>query len=238
MACAAQAQAGELRATYGSWAFDIAGTATENGNVYDFQKNLNAHSTAKHSLGLAWDTGPGWWHPDLAIDDSAIGAGGTNTSTHLVQVLPPPAPPNMVTSTVSVDASFSDQDFVARYPWGWGPLQLASGIAVKHMRGTVVIVDSSQSQPERGDYNETFPELHAQARWPLGRWLTLTAVGQGIEYQGRSAMEWHVGAEMPGLAPLLLEAGWQQKRYNIHVNGDALDASLDGVLLRAGVVWR
>lgn len=239
MTCAAQvAQAGELRAAYGNWGFDITGTATDNGNVYDFQRDLAAHSTSKRSLSLAWDTGPGWWRPDLALSDSSIGAAGTNTAPRTVQVLPPPAPPSTTTTTMTVDAGFRDQDLIARYPWGWGPLQLAAGVAVKRMRGSVEINDSSQSQPSRGDYDETFPELHAQVRWPLGRWLTLTAVGQGIKGQGNRALEWRVGAEIPGLAPLLLEAGWQQKRYDIRVNGDALDASLDGVLLRAGLVWR
>lgn len=231
------AQAAELRAAYGNWGFDVSGTATNSGNVYDFQRDLAAHSTARHSLSLAWDTGPGWW-PDLALSDSSIGAAGTNTAPRSVQVLPPPAPPSTTTTTMMVDAGFRDQDLVARYPWGWGPLQLAAGIAVKRMRGTVEITDSSQSQPSRGDYDETFPELHGQLRWPLGRWLTLTAVGQGVQYQDSRALEWRVGAEMPGFAPLLLEAGWQQKRYNISVNGDALDASLSGVMLRAGVVWR
>lgn len=225
----------EFRSLYGSWDFKVSGTAVEGGQQYDFRRDLDAQHAGRRSLEFAWDTGAGWW-PDVAFGDASIGVRGSHTTTSVV-VLPPPLPPTTQSQTLSVDADFRDQDFVARYPLRSGALKVSAGVAVKHLKGTVVIDDSSQSQPSRGDYNETFPELQLQARWTPMPWLAVTATGQGVQYQGNSALEWRAALELAG-GPLLLEAGWQEKRYEIGVNADALDVKLSGALLRAGFALR
>ena len=231
------ATATEVRGAYGDWNFAIAGTTTGNGTTYDFERDLDARRAGKRSLQLAWDTGPGWWKPDLALGDSRLGANGTHTET-TVTVLPPPLPPSTTTTTFSVTSNFRDQDLVARYPLNSGAVKLSAGLAIKHLKGTVVITDSRQSQPSRGDYDETFPELHLQLRWPALHWLALETMAQGVHYKDSTAFEWRASAELRALDPLLLEMSWQQKRYDIQVNSDAVNASLNGVLLRAGLLFR
>lgn len=227
----------EVRGAYGNWLFGISGTAVEGGKTYDFERDLAARRAGNNSLQLAWDTGPGWWRPDLELNLSRIGVQGSNTGLRCTQVVPV-GPPSCVTTTLTVDSNFHDEELVARYPLNSGALKLSAGLAVKHLRGTVVITDSSQSQPSRGDYNQTFPELHADLRWPVTSWAVLELVGQGAQYQGSRAFEWRAGFEVQALAPLLIEASWQQKRYDINVNRDALNVSLDGALLRAGFLLR
>jgi hypothetical protein len=236
--CASGAAAAtEVRGTYGNWNFNISGTATENGQTYDFRRDLDARRAGKQTFHLAWDTGPGWWKPDLELGLSSIGANGTHTET-TVTILPPPLPPTTTTTTFSVVSDFHDQELVARYPLNAGPLALSAGLAVKRLRGTVVITDSRQSQPSRGDYDQAFPELHLQLRYAVAHWLVLETVAQGVQYQDSKAFEWRAGLELRPFDPLLIEAGWQQKRYDIRVNSNALDVSLGGALLRAGLLFR
>ena len=230
------AAAGEARGTYGEWLFSISGTANDNGQLYDFERDLDAKRSGNETLQLAWDTGPGWWKPDLAYGDSRIGASGKHSET-MATALPPPLP-QTTTVDLSVESSFRDQDLVARYPLNSGAVLLSAGLAVKHLKGTVVITDSRQAQPSRGDYDETFPELHLLLRYPAARWLAVEAMAQGVQYGDNSAFEWRAGIELRPFDPLLIEAGWQQKRYDIQVNGDSLDVLLGGALLRAGLLFR
>lgn len=232
LALLASAPAAEFRAAYGNWAFDLSGTSTEGGSTYDFEKDLDARRAGKRSLQLAWDTGPGWWRPDLALSDSKIGATGSHTENTTGLPLGPS------TVTLTVDADFHDSDLVARWPFNAGPLVVSAGLAAKHLSGTVVITDSSQSQPSRSDYDETFPELHLLVRWPVARWVALEAMGQGVQYGDNRAFEIRAGIELRPFDPLLLEASWQQRGYDVKAGADALDATLQGVMLRAGILVR
>ena len=69
---------------------------------------------------------------------------------------------------------------------------------------------------------------------------TYSQVGaaQGLSYGGSSAFEWRAGAEFVKLAPLFVEIGWQEKRFDIDVDDYALDATLAGAVARAGFLFR
>lgn len=226
------AHANEFRAMYGAWAFDISGTATQDSRPYDFQEDLAAQRAGKRSISVAWDTSPGWW-PDLAFSDARIGVNGTHTES--ATGLPPPFPQSDVTLTL--DSDFTDQDLVARWPLIKESVKVSLGVAAKHLKGTVVITDSSQGE-SRGDYDETIPELHVAARWSPAHWLALDVTGQGVQAGENKAFEWRAGVELRPFDPVLLSAAWQQKRYDVTVGDDALDVSLDGLLLQAGLLFR
>ena len=232
--CTAAFAAPEFRAGYGSWRYDLSGTVTDRDRTYDLRQDLEMEpSSGRHSVLIEWDTGPGWW-PDLALAYVKLGAAGHHEETFtLFDFLGQPI--GTQTESITASADFDDYDLTLRYPFGLGPLQCAAGVTVKKLRGDVLIDDTSNPPPSRQSYDETVPELHAQLRWPLARWLALTAAGQGIKYDGNSASEWRATAELR-LGPVLLEGGWQAKRYDIQLTGYALDAQLDGALARIGFV--
>lgn len=232
--CTAAFAAPEFRAGYGSWRYDLSGTVTDRGRTYDLREDLELESSGRRSVLVEWDTGAGWW-PDLALSFSQLGAAGRHEETFtLFDLLGNPI--GTQTESITASADFDDYDLTLRYPFGLGPVQCAAGITVKNLRGEVLIDDSTNPPPSRQEYDETVPEVHVQLRWPLGQHLVLAAAGQGIEYDGSSAAEWRATAEVR-LGPLLLEGGWQSKRYDINLDGYALDARLDGALARVGFVW-
>jgi len=230
--CTAALAAPEFRAGYGTWRYDLSGTVTDRNRTYDLREDLELQPSGRRTVQVEWDTGPGWW-PDWSASFTQLGASGMHTET--VTFDPLPLPPQ--TETITASADFDDYDLTLRYPFGLGPLDCAAGITIKKLRGDVLIDDSSNPPPSRQSYDETVPQLHARLRWPLGKWLALTAAGQGIKYDGNSASEWRATAELR-LGPVLLEGGWQAKRYDLQLTGYALDAQLDGALARVGFAWR
>lgn len=229
------AEASELRLDYGGWHYDVTGKVDDNGNVYDFRDDLDLHPEGRRSALIEWDT-PRGWYPDLAASYSQIGASGSHQQT--VPVFVGGVQVGTVTRTVISSAAFDDYDLALRYPWRWGFLRFTGGAVAKRLKGRVDIADTQQTQAIHETYDEVVPELQLGARWRLGKWLTLVGTGQGLEYQGNRAYEWRAAAEVRLLEPLLLELGYQQKRYDIDVDGYALNAKLGGSLLRIGFVLR
>lgn len=232
----APASAHEFRAAYGDWAFDVSGTATNRNRAYDFERDLAAHRAGGLSLQVAWDTGPGWWKPDLSFSHSRIGVEGSHSETGPTGSLPPL--PQTGTVNLAVDSDFTDQELVLRYPLNSGPVKVSPGLAAKRLKGTVRITDSRQGQASRGDYDEVFPEAHLGVRWTIAHWLVMEAVAQGIQYNDATASDFRAAIELHPIGPILIEAGWQQKHYDFSANGDALDVTLQGALVRAGFLFR
>lgn len=234
VACAG-ASAGEFRAAMGDWRYDLAGAVSDQGRTYDFQDDLELQTSGRRSVLLEWDTGPGGW-PDWSASYARLGASGDHEETFTLFV--GGIPVGSQTESITTTADFDDFDLTARYPFELGALRCAAGVTAKRVRGEILLDDSSRPAPSRQQYDEIVPQLHAQVRWPLGKNFALAASGQGVEYDGSRAMEWRASAEIRWLAPLLLEAGWQEKNYDLDLGGYAFDAKLDGALLRAGFLLR
>jgi len=224
----------EFRAGYGSWRYDIAGTVRDGDRTYDLQEDLELEAAGRRSIVVEWDT-PTSWLPNLAVSFSQVG--GSGEAEYRSVSLDLLGNPLFQDETVSASADFDDLDVTLRYPFGLGPVQAAAGVTVKRLRGEVLIDDSGNPPPSRQRYDETVPQLHGQLRWPFARRLAATATGQGISYDGNRAVEWRAGAELT-LGPVLLEAGWQEKRYEVNLSDYALDARLDGAVARVGFVFR
>lgn len=233
--CLPLAAAPEFRVGYGGWRYEISGTVTDPNRTYDLREDLALETSGRRSILVEWDT-PSGWLPDLAFGFTDLGASGYREETFTVfDLLGNPV--GSQTESVAASADFDDFDLTARYPFGLGPLQLSAGLTLKRLRGDVVIDDSTQSGPTYQRYDETVPEVHAGLRWPLAGWLALVGSGQGIRAGDSSALEWRAGAELR-FGVVLLEAGYQVKRYDIDIGDYALDAQLDGALARAGFAFR
>jgi hypothetical protein len=225
--------AAEFRVGLGGWRYDLSGFVTDRGETFDFENDLGLQASGRRSLLLEFDTKEGW--PDFAASFSQIGAQGERTgpcTAGVAQCLIDPEPRRLAT-----DTDFRDYDLAARVPLRVGGAVVSFGLAVKQLRGNLVIDDSDEPAPRRQDYDEVFPELHVQLRWPLSRFLTLAGAVQGIEYNGSKAVEYRAALELRVLK-LLVEAGWQEKRYEITLDNYRLDARLDGTLLRFGFLLR
>jgi hypothetical protein len=225
---APRAGASEFHATLGGWGYHFSGNVDDRGRRYDFQDDLELEPRRRRSAALEFDTRPGWW-PDFAAGYTQIGADGDH-----VESTGGPIPG---TRTITTSARFDAWDLVARYPFRLGPLCASAGVALQQLRGDLVIVDSDDSITRREHYDEVFPQLHAQLRWRLGP-LALVAAGQGIAYDGSRALEWRGVAEFRAMEPLLVEFGWQEKRYDISLTDYALDARVRGALVRIGFLYR
>lgn len=233
--CPSLAATPEFRAGYGSWRYELSGTVTDRDRTYDLQDDLGLETSGRRSVLVEWDTPPGWW-PDLSASFTQLGASGYREETFtLFDIFGNPV--GSQTESIAASADFDDFDLTLRYPFSLGSLGVSAGVTIKRLRGDVLIDDSTQSSPSYQSYDETVPQVHAGLRWPLAQWLALVASGQGIQAEGNSALEWRGGAELR-LGPLLVEAGYQAKRYDINLGDYALDAQLDGALARAGFVWR
>lgn len=223
------APAAEFRAVFGHWRYDLTGHVIDRDQTYDFDRDLDLRTSGRRSLLLDYDTKAGW--PDFALSYSQFGAQGERSDTGTVGI--GPIPIGSETRRLAADADFDDYDLTARIPWRWGGATVSLGLSVKWLRGDLVIDDSNEPAPSRQNYDEVFPELHLQLRWPLTRYLTLAGAAQGIQYQGSKATEYRAALELR-LRKLLLEFGWQEKHYEITLDNYRLDARLDGALLRAG----
>lgn len=226
---AAPAGATEFRATAGVWRYDIGGTVTDRGQTYDLQEELEMQPSGRRSWAIEWDTPKGPL-PDLALAYGRIGATGYHEETVTIFPLPPQ------TETIEASADFDDYELTARYPFGTGAFRVALGVTVKKFDGEVLIDDSTNPPASRQQYDETVPLAHGQLRIALGKRLAFVATAQGASAGGSSASEWRALAQLR-LEPLIVEGGWQEKRYELNLDGRALDARLDGGLLRIGYLW-
>ncbi|HUR39957.1 MAG TPA: hypothetical protein VM240_02210 [Verrucomicrobiae bacterium] len=232
-----QTPAAEFRASYGDWRYDLSGTVTDRGRTYDLREDFGAEPRGRRTWALEWDTPKGPW-PDVAVGFTQIGAAGAQERSFTVfDLLGQPV--GTETASLAATADFDDVEATLRYPFKLGTARAALGVSVKKIKGELVIEDSTASPPtSRQSYDETVPEVHAQLRVPFGKILALSTSAQGISAGGNRALEWKAMLEVRWLAPLLLEAGWQEKRYELNLDGRALDARFDGALLRAGWLWR
>ena len=227
--CAPAAYATEFRATLGGWGYHFDGKVDDRGTRYDFQDDLELQPRRRRSAAIEFDTGKGWW-PDFAASASQLGADGHHTETTTVG-------PITDTRVITTDARFDNYDLVARYPFRLGPLRASAGLALEHLRGEIRIEDSADARVRQERYDEVFPQLHAQLRWRVAG-MVLVATGQGVEYDGSRALEWRANAEIRWLQPLLVEFGWQEKRYRIDLTEYSLDARVSGALVRIGFLYR
>lgn len=225
---AAPARADELRALFGGWSYDFEGSIDDRGTHYDFKDDLDLKPLRRRGFALEIDTPEGGW-PDLTLTYTPMGAEGER-----IEEITFPLP---ATREIRTDADFDAHEVVARWPLNSSPLRLSAGIALQRLRGRVVIDDSEEAQQRYERYDEIFPQLHAQVRM-AGRSLGLEAVAQGISYQGSRAIEFRALVEARFLSPLLVQFGWQEKRYEIELSDYALDARVSGAVLRFGVIYR
>lgn len=221
----------ELRALFGGWHPEVAGFVTDRGETFDFQDDLGLDASGRRSVLLELDTGRGLW-PDWSAGYSPLAAAGAREHQTGILVVPGQ------TRRLAASADFEDYDLTARYPLRWRALQLSLGLSAKRLSGVIVIEDSEEPAPRRERYDEVFPQLHAGLRWRLGSLMHLVGQAQGVEYEGSRALEYRAVAELRVLEPLLLELGWQKKRYRISLSDYVLDAKLDGLLLRVGFLFR
>lgn len=217
------AGASEIRAALGGWHFDVAGAVHDGTLNYDFEDDLNLKSQGEFHLELEWRAPEGWW-PDVVLSWSSSKATGG-------QVFPG-APPLIEDRTLSADADTSELDVTLRYPINWDALRFSAGLNLKRVASDIRIEDSAEDEPTDEKLNLVFPQAHVAARLPLGELFALSATFQGVKFQDNTAYDVRAGVEFLLFDPILVEAGWQRKRYDVSDGSYALDATLDGLLLR------
>jgi hypothetical protein len=225
------AAAGELRVVAGQWNHEVSGSVTDQGERLNFQDDLGLKTQRHGSTQFEYRGAGGLW-PDWALAFTQVGARGRYEETHTLFV--GPIPVGSETVRRDTDGRFDDLELVLRYPLGGRNSALSAGLTLKHLKGEILIFEDDR-EDRREQYDEIFPLLHLQARRPFLRpWLALSGSLQGLRYQDNAAREWRVAAEAQLFSRLLLELGWQEKRYRIDAGSYALDARFAGPLIRGG----
>lgn len=211
---------------YSYWHYKVSGTYQDSGSSFDLGNGGYAPSSNSRAMyRMRWDTGPGWWMPDLAASFGRIEVSGQQNVTTSANVGPVPV---TVNSTATVYTNVRDLDVTARWPLqlGWGRLSL--GVTAKQLRGSVLINDTASTPTQtRESVNALFPMAHAFLEVPFGSRLRVGGGGDWAALDGDEADNILAIARLKVIGPLDLTAGWQSKHYKVH-DGYRLDTRLQG----------
>lgn len=209
---------------YSYWDYKVSGDYQENGSRYDLDKGYAPSNSSRAIYRLRWDTGPGWWIPDLAASFGRIEVSGQQNITTDTSIGPIPV---TVDSTATAHTNVRDLDVTARWPLqlGWGRLSL--GVTGKQLRGDIVISDSATPTQTRESIKATFPMAHAFLEVPFGSRLRVGVGGDWAALDGDEADNIVAIVRLKVIGPLDLTAGWQSKHYKVH-DGYTLDTRLQG----------
>lgn len=222
---------------YDSWNYKVSGRLIDDGTELRLHRDLGLKPINRDNFFLRWDTGPGWWRPDITASYMRISLNGSEPiSGNAVQLgsiglLP-------VTATVLTDAGINDGELTFSYPLpiGFlGPLKSSAGLTLEYLNGDLNIQQQGGGA-EVQKVNEFLPLVHLDLNLPLGQYVNLTTSGNWIEYAGEGAYEYSGGVEFRVLGPITLSARWQQKHYSVE-DDYTLHANLRGALFGVHLVF-
>lgn len=224
------AQAESLRFGAGIWDYEVTGSEVDNGVRRDFQRDLDVRPGSKTRVALEFDWRKAWW-PDLAATYSEFGGDGDVSGQNGGSLF------GGGTSGVTTRAELRGIDFTARWPLPLGDFTFSPGLSLQKLDGEVVIEDSANNTVTRQALDEIFPQIHGELRWEPLDWLSISGVVQAISDGEQSANEYRVLAGVQVFGPLRLEAGWQQKRYDLQKPQFEIHTRLSGALFQAGLAF-
>lgn len=210
---------------YSYWDYKVSGNYSDSTGNYDLNNDFSPSASSRALYRLRWDTGPGWWFPDLAASFNRIEVTGHKNVTTNTSIGPIPI---TVNTNADAHANVRDLDVTARWPWqfGWGRLSL--GVTGKQLRGNILIKDSTAGVQTRENIDATFPMAHAFLELPLGSRLRIGVGGDWAALDGDAADNITAMARLKVIGPLDLTAGWQRKHYKVNQDGYHLDTRLQG----------
>lgn len=226
---ASAVSAAELRAAFGGWDYDLQGHYNDSNRDRDFQRDLavRPRDRASVSLDYQWRAG----RPDLSFAYTQIGARGRSAENVPVGI--GPIPIGTAGTTVDSLSDFTDIEIAARWPLSRGDWRLSPGVVLKRLAGELRITENDVDV-SRQDIEVWFPQPLLRLDGRLASWLRFNASVQGIAYDGDRAQEWQSSAEIT-VGALLVQGGWQEKRYRIRDDDSDLDAHLRGPVFRLGL---
>ncbi|MGH8461170.1 MAG: hypothetical protein ACRESS_06150 [Stenotrophobium sp.] len=220
---------------YDYWNYRVSGIVEDNGTQLGLHRDLGVEPQNRDAFFLRWDTGPGWWRPDLTANYMHVLLTGnapyTTSGLQLgsLNLLPG-------TTTVLTNVDIHDTELTFSYPFALGRLRNSAGVTAKYLKGYLELEDSSGNSTDYQRINDLFPMAHLDVNLPLGDFVNLIASGNWIGYHGEGAYEYSGGIDFRILGPLTLSARWQQKYYNVK-DGYTLHANLRGMLFGAHLVF-
>ncbi len=228
----ATATAGPLRFGAGLWDYEVTGNDVDNGVRRDFQSDLAVQPTAKMRLALEFDWRDAWF-PDLAATYSEFGGEGNvagETGDGLLGL-------GGGSAGVETRAELRNMDITLRWPLAIGAVTFSPGLSLQKLDGEVTIEDPANNSHTRQELDEIFPQLHGELRWEPTDWASLSGVVQAIASGDQAANEYRIMAGVNLFSALRIEAGWQQKRYDLKQDDFELHARLRGLLFQAGLTF-
>lgn len=229
----ASASAGPLRFSAGLWDYKVTGHDVDNGVRRDFQRDLAVQPAGQLRLAAEYD----WresWYLDLAATYSTFGGDGSTTVQNGGGLLGIGSGSSTVTTT---HADLRDVDFTARWPFEFGDFTFSPGLSLQKLDGEVLIEDRGNNTVSRQNVNEIFPQVHGELRWQPADRFSVSGVVQAISSGEQAAGEYRVLAGWQIYGPVLLQAGWQEKRYDLKQPRFEIHARLRGLLFQAGFLF-
>lgn len=221
--------ASEWRLALGGWDYDLQGHYNDGVRDRDFQRDLavRPRDRASVSIDYRWREG----RPDLSLAYTQIGARGRSQESVPVGI--GPIPLGSVGTTVDSVSDFTDFEIAARWSLSQASWRLSPGLVLKRLAGELRITEDDV-EVSRQDTEIWFPQPLLRLDGQPAPWLRFNASVQGIAYDGDRAQEWQSSAELT-VGALLIQAGWQEKRYRIRDDDSDLEARLRGPVFRLGL---
>lgn len=223
------APASELRLGLGGWDYDLSGQYNDRLRDRDFERDLAVRPREQTSISLDYKWREG--RPDLAAAFVQFGARGRSQESVPVGI--GPIVIGSTPATLESIGDFNDLEFSARWPLSRGALRFSPGLVLKHLAGQIQVFEND-IEVSRQDVDVWVPQPLARLDWAPTPYFRVSASVQGIAYDGDRAQEWQSSAEL-ALGHLLVQAGWQEKRYRVEDDDSELEARLRGPLFRVGV---
>lgn len=223
------AVASEVRVGLGGWDYELSGHYNDSLRNRDFERDLAVRPKDQASISLEYQWREG--RPDLSFAYSQMGARGRSTES--VPVVIGPIPIGTAVTTVDSASDFTDLEFAARWPLSRGTWRWSPGLVIKRLTGEIRVTEEDV-EVSRQDTDVWFPQPLLRLDGQPTSWLHLSASVQGIAYDGNSAQEWQSSAEIT-VGALLIQAGWQEKRYRLRDEDSDLAARLRGPVFRLGL---
>lgn len=235
--CAAPAWADEtasFHAGYAHWAYDLEGLVENRGNRVAVPEDIEVDTRRRSTLALRWDTGRGFW-PDLAASWFHLDAGGQREVDTTGSIGPIPIPGG--TQLILADADVRDMDLSLRYPVLRSALRVWAGLTLKRLDGEVTTRNEEDTESTTDTVDELFPLAHGLAEWRATESLALSLGGNWIRRGDDQASELALSARWRVWGALSLDLGWQRKAYRLDADAYRIDATLDGALVGASLVF-
>ncbi|PVY78342.1 outer membrane protein [Tamilnaduibacter salinus] len=214
------------------WDSSLSGTATNGTDTVDVENDLNLDGDSNVNL-TALVEHPVPVLPNIRLNYTLIEQSGdgqleANTGFGLIT-------PGTTSVDVRSDLDLEQLDLTLYYELLDNWVNLDGGLTIRDIDGELIVQDQTRNLEDRTDISGVIPMAYASARFDLPfTGASIGAEGNGISFDGDSIFDARAYGQLD-IAVLRLQAGYRRMDVDYEDGNDALDVTLDGPYVSAGV---